>query len=45
LSTVSLACLKEAIVAGYDDFAHMKQDTDSALSRPPKAAVLSYLRL
>jgi hypothetical protein len=36
---LSLACLKKAIVAGYHNFAHMKQDTDSALSRPPKAAV------
>ena len=25
---LSLACLKEAVAAGYDDFEHMQQDSD-----------------
>jgi tetratricopeptide (TPR) repeat protein len=30
LIDLSLACLKEALAAGYDDFEHMRQDTDLA---------------
>jgi hypothetical protein len=30
LIDLSLACLKEAIAAGFNNFDHMKQDTDLA---------------
>jgi hypothetical protein len=32
---LALACLKEAIAAGFKDFDHMKQDSDLAVLRDP----------